>query len=57
MITLEYLLSQPDEVFPIPQPKAYQKDGWYATDYKISYSEKPDEYSVSLINLHNVKGH
>ncbi len=51
MVTKKYLLTQPDEVFPIRQPDAYQKDGWYATDYQISYSEKPNEYTVALLNL------
>jgi len=51
MVTREYLLTQPDEVFSINQPVAYQKDGWYATDYQISYSMKPNEYTVALLNL------
>lgn len=51
MVTRDYLLTQPDEVFPIRQPDAYQKNGWYATDYQISYSAKPDEYTVALLNL------
>lgn len=51
MITLDYLLTQPDEIFPISQPSAYQKNGWYATDYKISYSSKPQEYTIALMNL------
>jgi hypothetical protein len=51
MITRDYLMTQPDEVFPIPQPASYQKDGWYATDYTISYSARPDEYTVALLNL------
>jgi len=51
MITRAYLLSQPDEVIPIPQPDYYQKDGWYATHYKVSYSETPGEYTIALINL------
>jgi hypothetical protein len=57
MITLEYLLTHPDNMFPISQPEAFQADGWYPTDYKISYSSQPDEYTVSLLNLtyHNAE--
>lgn len=51
MITMDYLLTQPDEVFPVRQPSAFKRDGWYPTDYKISYSSQPDEYSVALMNL------
>jgi len=51
MVTLDYLLSKPDATFPISQPTAYQKDGWYANNYKISYSLHPEEYSISLTNL------
>ena len=51
MITMEYLLTQPDEIFPVKQPSAFQISGWYPTDYKISYSTHPDEYSVTLMNL------
>lgn len=51
MITLDYLLSQPDNIFPVSQPTAYQAEGWYPTDYKISYSGQPDQYNISLLNL------
>ncbi|MFV0591833.1 MAG: DUF5602 domain-containing protein [Draconibacterium sp.] len=51
MITREYLLSMPDEIIPIPQPEAYQKSGWYASDYKISYSSTKKQYTISLVNL------
>ena len=56
MITVDYLLSQPDETIPIPQPAAYEKDGWYAGDYRVSYSTKPKEYNVSLVNLSFIQG-
>ena len=51
MITRDYLLSMPDEIIPIPQPQAYQKDGWYAMDYKISYTTHPETYTIALVNL------
>ena len=56
MITLDYLLSKPNATFPISQPSAYQKDGWYANNYKISYSLSPKEYNISLTNLTYHKG-
>jgi len=57
MITLDYLLTQPDNVFQVSQPSAFQADGWYPADYKVSYSSQPDEYTVSLLNLthHNAE--
>jgi hypothetical protein len=51
MITRDFLLSHPNEMVPIRQPEAYQKDGYYATSYKISYSERPKEYTISLVDL------
>lgn len=51
MITLDYLLTQPDEVIPLPQPEAFQKDGWYATNYKISYTTSPNQYTIALTDL------
>lgn len=51
MITRAYLLSQPDEVMPVRQPSAYAKDGWYATDYMVKYSTKPNQYTIALVNL------
>jgi hypothetical protein len=57
MITLEYLLTHPDNIFPVSQPEAFQSDGWYPTDYKVSYSTQPGEYTISLLNLthHNAE--
>jgi hypothetical protein len=51
MITRDYLLSNPDEVISIKQPSEYQKDGWYATKYKVSYSATDEEYSIALTEL------
>lgn len=56
MITRNYLLSQPNDTIPIVQPTAYQKDGWYASDYVIKYSTHPGEYTVALINLTHNQG-
>ena len=51
MITREYLLTMPDEIVPIKQPLAYEKDGWYPENYQITYSESPNSYTVALVDL------
>ena len=56
MITLDYLLLQQDETIEIPQPSAYERDGWYAGDYRVSYSTRPNEYNIALVNLNYIMG-
>jgi hypothetical protein len=51
MFTMDYLLSQPNDEVPLRLPDAYQRDGWYATKYKISYSTRPGEYNIALTGL------
>ena len=51
MVTLEYLLTHPNDVVTLRQTEAYQRNGWYATKYKIYYSTTPNEYTVALTNL------
>ena len=51
MITRDYLLSHPEVVVPVRQPAAYQRDGYYPTNYKISYSDTPKEFTIALVNL------
>jgi hypothetical protein len=51
MITRDYLLTNPDEDVVLKQPDAYQKDGWYATMYKVSYSAADEEYTIALTEL------
>lgn len=51
MITMDYLMSHPDETTAVRQPAEYARDGWYAMNYKVSYSEKPDQYTVALTDL------
>lgn len=51
MITRDYLLSQPDDIVSIRQPSAFQRDGFYPTQYIVSYSSSPKEYTVALTNL------
>lgn len=51
MITNDYLLSHPNDLITLRQPVAYQRDGYYATQYKVSYSDSPKGYTVALTNL------
>lgn len=51
MITREFLLSKPDVTKEIPQPEKWQKDGFYPTQYKIFYSDRPGQYTVALTGL------
>jgi hypothetical protein len=51
MFTLDYLNRQLDETFPIRQPRAFQRAGYYPTSYTISYGKSPEQYRVSLNNL------
>jgi hypothetical protein len=56
MLTRDYLLSHPDDMVTLRQPTAYQRDGYYATKYSVSYSDSPKEYTVALRNLVFQKG-
>jgi len=56
MLTLDYLKTKPDEIIPLRQPDYFQRTGWYATKYKVSYSSSEDEYTVALKNLKYQKG-
>ena len=51
MFTLAYLNNQLDETFPIRQPQAFQRAGYYPTSYTISYDRTPQHYRISLDNL------
>jgi hypothetical protein len=51
MITRAYLLTHPDELIAVRQPQAFEKDGWYATNYKISYTMNPNQYTIALTGL------
>jgi hypothetical protein len=48
MVTRDYLITKPDEVHQVRQPAAYQQDGYYPTQYKVSYSPDKKEYTVSM---------
>ena len=56
MITLDYLLMHPNVMETLRQPEAYQRDGWYANKYKVSYSSIRHEYTIALTNLQYHKG-
>lgn len=56
MVTVDYLLTHPQDMIPLRQPAAYQRDGWYPTKYKISYSSTQDDYTIALTNLKFRKG-
>jgi hypothetical protein len=51
MFTLAYLSRQLNETFPIRQPRAFQRAGYYPTSYTISYEESPKHYRIALNNL------
>lgn len=51
MITLDHLLGHPSEIFTVKQPQAYQREGWYAHDYVIEYTTRPNQYTIALVNL------
>lgn len=56
MVTLDYFMSEPNDVVPLRQPSAFHKDGWYPTKYKVSYSSSDSMYTVALLNLKYHKG-
>jgi len=51
MITRDYLLTHPDELTDIRQASAFQRDGYYAKQYKVTYSDSREEYTIALMNL------
>ena len=51
MVTRDYLLTHPDDLVEVRQPQAYQQSGYYATKYKVSFSNSPNEYTVALMDL------
>ncbi|HLO57248.1 MAG TPA: DUF5602 domain-containing protein [Bacteroidales bacterium] len=57
MVTRDYLLSNPVNSFTaVRQPQAYQRSGWYAQNYKVSYNSRNGERIVALTNLVYVEG-
>jgi hypothetical protein len=51
MITHAYLLTQPEEVVPVPQPARYPQAGWYPSAYSISFDAQAREYRIALVDL------
>jgi len=51
MITLSYLLSHPQGCTAIRQPKAWQRAGYYPTEYCIRYLRDRRAYTISLEGL------
>ncbi len=51
MITKAFLDSKTNITLPIKQPVAFQKSGYYPSNYQIHYDATKHEYNVSLENL------
>lgn len=51
MVTKAFLESHPSEVVPVRQPQSYEREGWYASDYLVEYTTRPNQYCVALVNL------
>jgi len=51
MVSKAYLLSKPNDELLLRLPSAYQREGWYATKYKVSYSSSPGAYNIALTGL------
>jgi hypothetical protein len=51
MITLAFLLSRPSACAPIRQPEAWERAGYYPTEYCIRYASQSGSYSISLEGL------
>lgn len=48
MITRAYLLSKANETFPIKKPAAVEKDGYYPTEYSVTFDAKSNYYKITL---------
>ena len=51
MITKAFLDTKTDITLPVKQPKAFQKPGYYPSNYQIHYDASKHEYNVSIENL------
>jgi hypothetical protein len=51
MITREFLLTKPDFIINIKQPRAFQKQGYYPTFSHIRYDASSNEYIMTLGGL------
>ena len=51
MITKAFLDSKTDITLPVKQPAAFQKPGYYPSNYQVHYNASKHEYTVSIENL------
>lgn len=54
MITRDFLLGLNDEpavTAGVKQPVAWQRDGWYPSHYRMEWSDRPGQYTISLTGL------
>lgn len=51
MITKAFLDTKTDITLPVKQPEAFQKPGYYPSNYQIHYDTSKHEYNVSIENL------
>lgn len=51
MITKVFLETKTNISLPIKQPSAFQKTGYYPTNYQVHYDASKHEYNVSIENL------
>ncbi len=51
MITVDYLRTQPDGVFPVAMAQRYSPAGYYPSAYRVTYDAKKSEYRIGLSNL------
>lgn len=51
MITVDYLRTKPDGVFPIAMAQRYTPAGYYPSAYRVTYDAKRSEYRIGLSNL------
>lgn len=53
MVTVAYLKSKPQMVFPVKQQQNITISGWYPKNYSVSYKAVTDTYEVALIDLYS----
>ena len=51
MITKAFLDTKTDITLPVKQPAAFQKPGYYPSNYQVHYDASKHEYNVSIENL------
>jgi Hypothetical protein TTHB210 len=47
-VTKAFLETEPDVTYEIKQPQAYQRSGYYPTEYSVRYDPDRGEYTVAL---------